>query len=161
MSQAVSWKQSALLLAAALAGAGFVLASRPAEEDVAEAPVSVSPHAVPAAAAPPPAAAQGALTIAATSCNSGQRIAEWELLSSGVGGYRESGFAVLHHPQRGTITVTEGVDFDKGLVLQRVTPDSVQLRCGAEVRSMVATTTAGAAPNLRSALPDPERSASH
>lgn len=159
MRQSISWKQSALLLAAALAGAGFVLASRPADENPVPAPVP--PRALPAAAASPPAAAQAALTTAATSCNNGQRIAEWELLSSGVGGYRESGFAVLHHPQRGTITVTEGVDFDKGLVLQRVTPDSVQLRCGAEVRSLVASTTAGAAPALRSALPDPERSASN
>jgi hypothetical protein len=148
-------KQSALLLAAALAGAGVVLASRPAEEDAAPAP---APPAVQAQAAATPAVV---VPPAMPACDSGQRMAEWELLSSGVGGYREAGFAVLHHPQRGTITVTEGVDFDHGLLLQRVTPDSVRLRCGTGVRDLATPTADGAAPAMRAALPDPDRSTSH
>jgi len=161
MSRTTSLKQSALLLAAAAAGAGVVLASRSADEDVASAPNA--PRKLPATAAAPPAAV-APIPVAAPlqqACSSAQRLAEWDLLSSGVGGYREPGFAVLHHPQRGTITVTEGADFDNGVVLQRVTPDSVQLRCGADVRSLATPTAVGAAPAMRSALPDPDHSASH
>lgn len=89
-----------------------------------------------------------------------QRLAEWQLLSAGAGGYREAGFAVLYHTQRGTVTVTEGAAFDHGLVLQRVLADGVQLRCGAVLLSL-ALPANGAAPAMRAALPDPERSASN
>ncbi len=78
-----------------------------------------------------------------------------------MGGYREPGFAVLHHPQRGTLTLAEGAVFDDGMVLQRVTPDGVQLQCGQNSRSLALETAAGAAPAMRSALPDPERAASN
>lgn len=163
MNRATSLKQSALLLAAALAGVGVVLASRPADEDVAPAPAA-SPT-LPVAAVPQvggvlAAVVPAGLSPASPDCGSLHRLAEWELLSSGVGGYREAGFAVLHHPQRGTITVTEGLDFDHGLVLQRVTPDGVQLRCGADVRALAAPSAGDAAPAMRAVLPDPDRSAS-
>ncbi len=162
MRRTVSLKQSALLLAAAIAGAGVVLAGRTVDDDMAPAPAA--PRTMPAAAVTPAAVAPAAaatLPPAAPACDSAHRLAEWELLSSGVGGYREAGFAVLHHAQRGTVTVTEGVDFDHGVVLQRVAPDSVQLRCGADVRSLASPAAVASAPVMRAALPDPDRSASH
>lgn len=146
----MSLKQSALLLAAAVAGAGLVLATRHADEEMAPAAsVPRAPLALPAAAPP-----------ATPACNDGQRLAEWQLLSAGAGGYREAGFAVLYHRQRGTVTVTEGAAFGRGLVLQRVLADGVQLRCGASELSLALPLANGTEPTMRAALPDPERSAS-
>jgi len=158
MRRATFLKQSALLFAAALAGAGVVLASRPAEQDAAQA--AAAPRALPVVAANSPATPVAAVPPPAE-CSTGQDLAEWQLLSSGAGGYREPGFAVLHHPQHGTVTVMEGAAFADGVLLQRVMTDGVQLRCGTAMRSLVLPTAGGPAPAMRSALPDPERSASN
>lgn len=153
----MSLKHAALLLAAALAGAGLVLANRPSDEDVAPAPVAVAPGPLPGAARLPLAAAQPM----APACKNAERMAGWQLLSAGAGGYREAGFAVLHHAQRGTVTVAEGTAFDQGLVLLRVLADGVQLGCGRSAINLALPLANGAAPAMRSALPDPERSASN
>lgn len=139
------------MFAAALAGAGLVLASRPADEIEAQAPAA--PRTLPATAAAMPAAAA---KPAQSFCSAEQQLAGWQLLSTGAGGYRQAGFAVLYHPQRGTVTVAEGAAFDNGLIVERVTLDGVQLRCGADVRSLALPLANGAAPAMRSALPDPD-----
>lgn len=149
----MSLKQSALLLAGALTGVGLVLAWRPADEVLVQAPAAA--RAMPAAA--PVAAAQAA----APACASEQLLAGWQVLSAGAGGYRQAGFAVLYHPQRGTVTVTEGAVLLNGLVVERVMQDGVQLRCGPIMRSLALPPGHGAAPATRTALPDPDRSASN
>jgi len=131
----------------------MVLANRPADENLAQAPAALRTLTAPASAALPVAAARPVRP----SCGGQQLLAGWQLLSTGAGGYRQAGFAVLYHPERGTVTLAEGAAFDNGLMVERVTQDGVQLRCGTDVRSLALPAANGAAPVMRSALPDPDR----
>lgn len=102
-----------------------------------------------------PGAAADVTANAASDC-SAERLASWQLMSVGAGGYRQGGFAVLNNALRGSMTVAETQVFDGNLRLETVAGNTVQLRCGDIVQTRVLADSHGAAaPEMRTALPDP------
>lgn len=92
---------------------------------------------------------------AAADC-SAERLASWQLMSLGAGGYRQGGFAVLNNALRGSLTVAETHIFDGNLRLEKITGNTVELRCGDIVQTrMLADGHGAAGPEMRTALPDP------
>ncbi|MDB5766365.1 MAG: hypothetical protein JWQ61_1179 [Collimonas fungivorans] len=102
-----------------------------------------------------PGAAAGVTANTAAGC-SAERLASWQLMSVGAGGYRQGGFAVLNNALRGSMTVAETQIFDGNLRLEKVVGNAVQLRCGDIVQTRVLADSHGAAaPEMRTALPNP------
>lgn len=95
-----------------------------------------------------------AVAKAAADC-SAERLDSWRLMSLAEGGYRQGGFAVLNNALRGTVTVAETQVFDGDLQLEKITGNTAQLRCGEIRQTRVLADSRGAAPEMRTALPDP------
>jgi len=117
----------------------------------------VSATAAPAAAA---AAISGPVAARTDSACSMQRLDAWRLISVEMGGYRQAGIAVFNHGKRGSLTVNEGQSFDGDLLLEKVSSNSITLRCG-QLRQTQAlgssrvSVEVPANPEMRTALPAP------
>lgn len=149
-----------------LAGAAFVALlvwlTMPASSS--QAPIALLPAggtgAVVEAAAPPAKPAAIPAAIRADSDCSMQRLDSWRLISVEMGGYRQAGIAVFNNARRGSLTVSEAQSFDGDLLLEKVSSNSVTLRCG-QLRQTQAlgesrvSVEAPANPEMRTALPAP------
>jgi len=100
-----------------------------------------------------------AVTKTGSDCST-ERLDSWRLISLEPGRYRQGGFAVLHNDHRGAITISETQTFDGNLLLEKVTSNTVELRCDHIAQTKIladshSATDATAAPEMRTALPDP------
>ncbi|WP_211473070.1 hypothetical protein [Collimonas humicola] len=89
-----------------------------------------------------------------------QRLDSWRLISVEMGGYRQAGIAVFNNDRRGSLTVSEAQSFDGDLLLEKVSSNSVALRCGQLVQTKVlgesrTSVELPANPEMRTALPAP------
>lgn len=89
-----------------------------------------------------------------------QRLDSWRLISVEMGGYRQAGIAVFNNARRGSLTVSEAQSFDGDVLLEKVSSNSVTLRCGQLRQTQVlgesrVSVEVPANPEMRTALPAP------
>ena len=148
-----------------LAGAAFVALlvwlTMPASSS--QAPIALLPRSGAAAVAETAASAAVApasIVAQPESDCSMQRLDSWRLISVEMGGYRQAGIAVFNNARRGSLTVSEAQSFDGDLLLEKVTSNSVTLRCGQLRQTQVlgesrVSVEVPANPEMRTALPAP------
>ncbi|AIY39407.1 hypothetical protein LT85_0247 [Collimonas arenae] len=150
-----------------LAGCAFIalLVYVTMPEQVSQSPIELLPGS--GAAAPetpvPAVHAKPGNAVARTVADcSIQRLDAWRLVSVEMGGYRQAGIAVLNNDKRGSLTVIEGQSFDSDLLPEKITSNSVTLRCGqmAQIKMLGESRVSVEVPavqEMRTALPDPDK----